>query len=121
MPKKPAVVAKPTNTAHTAGPWKAVLGRPDYREMTTIVQDRKGPNGEDPMLLGYVLREWVNPHQQRQDDANARLMASAPELLAALEAILAWADRECLPQGGKNDGPWQLAESAVKNAKGAMS
>ena len=47
---------------------------------------------------------------------NARLIAAAPELLEACKAILDWADRECMPQGGKSDGPWEKAESAILKA-----
>jgi hypothetical protein len=46
------------------------------------------------------------------------LFATAPDLLAACAAVLAWADRECMPQGGKNDGPWEVIEAAITKARG---
>jgi hypothetical protein len=41
------------------------------------------------------------------------LQADRDNLLRACQAVLAWADRECMPQGGKNDGPWELVEAAI--------
>ncbi len=63
-----------TTTAHTPGPWKALPGEGDYKYMTTI-QNRCG--------LGIA----------RCVPCDASLIASAPDLLAALEAAqLALAD-----------------------------
>jgi len=48
--------------------------------------------GSSPMdghLIGYVLHEPANKEQQRIDEANARLIAAAPELLNACKAVLA--------------------------------
>jgi hypothetical protein len=44
--------------------------------------------------------------------------AANADLVAACEATLAWATRECMPQGGKNDGPWEQLEEAIAKAKG---
>ncbi len=46
---------------------------------------------------------------------------AAAEMLAALKAIAAWADREAMPMGGRNDGPWELVDAAIaKTEVGAL-
>lgn len=47
----------------------------------------------------------------------AELQVQRDALLAACKAVLAWATRECMPQGGKSDGPWELVEAAVSQAE----
>jgi hypothetical protein len=67
---------------HTAGPWQAAV-RPDaWRPISGALAD-------------YVL---INTRVETREEAkaNARLIASAPDLLAALEAIVKLADG-CLP------------------------
>ena len=51
------------------------------------------------------------------DQANARLISAAPDLLAACEELAQWADFECLPVGGIDDGPWDLVDAAIAKAK----
>lgn len=74
-------------TAHcyTPGPWAACLARKPYAV---------GPAGSDPdsicgLSLGHVFRAHVRGHENEQL-ANARLIAAAPELHAALQGLLAW-------------------------------
>ena len=43
---------------------------------------------------------------------------AAPALLAACKAMLAWGDREAMPQGGRNDAPWEKMEAAIALAEG---
>jgi len=40
------------------------------------------------------------------------------DLLTACKAVLAWADRECMPHGGRYDGPWEMVEKAIAKAEG---
>lgn len=64
------------------------------------------------------------PHDDKGDGTHLdaletmTLMAAAPELLAACKAVLDWADREAMPQGGKADGPWESIEAAIAKAEG---
>jgi len=83
---RPAVVGQvePSVRQHTPGPWQFELA----------------PNGgfdieKDPNDLGrYMVIATRNSHPERAAEmhANARLMATAPELLAELERILPGAD-----------------------------
>lgn len=67
--------AKKKTVQHTPGPWEV-----EYWNGTASVF-AIGPDG---------VRDWViedNPHRSRADMA---LIAAAPELLEALEGVLAW-------------------------------
>ena len=93
---------KNENAKHTPGPWSV-----------------KGDIGTSvwagPLFVGKT--EWdlysncVNNREEAQ--SNARLIAAAPELLAALEAARLWAV-ECY-----GSLPWlESAEAAIAKAKG---
>ena len=113
----PRVVATP---GHTPGPW-------------TIDHERIGPPGEPVALLcdshapesGTVV-EWPRFGEvvdDTENEANARLIASAPDLLAALMQIM---DFEGGEPGSYNDPDtqeradevWQDAFDAIAKAKG---
>lgn len=88
---------------HTAGPWHARRNE-HYWEF-----------GTDEFQLGDVCAsQFTDPGRE---EANARLVASAPDLLAALEAILPDAE------GNHFGGPDTLARinaarAAIARAKG---
>jgi len=71
----------------TPGPW-------DRTENTVFALDRTGTCNRFSALVqgGYVERQqgWQKPEYTSNEEltANARLMAAAPELLEALEAML---------------------------------
>lgn len=94
----------------TPGPWK-------YDEGNSITAEF-GDVGI--CILEPIEKFWcgdVNRHPEGEEyEANARLIAAAPELLAVLEEVIAWADRECMPQRGKHDGPWEAIEAAISKA-----
>lgn len=62
---------------HTPGPWALTEGNRDLRQMTFI-------HKKDDFLIGYALCESVHEKQRAEDLDNAKLIAAAPELLAAL-------------------------------------
>lgn len=68
-----------TKTTHTPGPWtvhgdnKTLIGCDDRKMMLAEV------------LWEHVCTEWGRPIEEAQ--ANARLIAAAPDLLAALIAV----------------------------------
>lgn len=79
--------------AHTPGPWvvddgsKSVLGG-------FTVQAKTGRPKPTPSATGYAVIASPWPHgpsleDRRMQEANARLIAAAPDLLAALKAIKA--------------------------------
>lgn len=88
---------------YTPGPWDYVPGMVVGGHLVASCGCEQGVFADQP------VGEFERP-------ANAKLIAAAPDLLAACKAILAWADKECMPQGGKNDGPWELAEAAIRKA-----
>jgi hypothetical protein len=88
--------------AHTPGPW------------TVPVRQRFAVSAPDGRILGYFncLRPdelapgyWRNwPSSYLEADANAKLAAAAPDLLAALEAV------EWVPMEYRESCPWCHAD-----------
>lgn len=78
-------------TSHTLGPWHVA-------EYTTAQPDpyEAGKNATETAIFSNevkiaVVEQWHGAEFQEESDANARLIAACPELLAALQAI---ADQE---------------------------
>ena len=99
---------------YTPGPWKAapfssvvgcpITAQPDPKQNTIVVAGTRGAFGED--YRGEI-------------EANARLIASAPELLAALEGMLAVHDMTQSPAGDRIaawSGAVNLARAAIAKA-----
>lgn len=90
-----------------------------------MAQHTPGQWQQHPMRSRLIVVEYsehdTGAHYREiaeaRTDEDARLITAAPELLAACKAVLAWADAECMPQGGKNDGPWELLEAAIAKAE----
>ena len=98
-----------TDTQHTPGPWhicevSAGLNR------SPLIRDAQG------MALAEAFRPNNSQASHINRDANARLIAAAPELLAALQAALPfWARTESF-------GPeLALARAAIAKATGVQS
>lgn len=101
--------------AHTPGPWTA--------KVHTASQGRV----EEVAIHSSAWKQMAIVYVQEEDDllgdgeANARLMASAPELLAACEKIVA-ANRMANIDGREGFGLYhdavELASAAVAKAKG---
>lgn len=68
----------PKSAGHTPGPWK--LKRELYESCTGIICGDK--------VIGYVFQTHCEPDRelQAENQANARLIAQAPEMLEVLEA-----------------------------------
>jgi hypothetical protein len=62
--------AQPVQAAHTPGPWTAILSA-----------------GDDPWMVAAEMPVARVPDYSGNAEANARLIAAAPALLAALEKI----------------------------------
>lgn len=100
-----------TNAKHTPGPWNLEAGR-------SIV------TSSGAFYLSYGKdRASGAPHFSNfcELDANARLIASSPRLLTALEALLQRA--EALDQSATHDGLQNIealseARAAIEEAKG---
>ncbi|MDB5350989.1 MAG: hypothetical protein JWN86_2236 [Planctomycetota bacterium] len=87
-----------TNTKHTPGPWAIQKNvwheRP--KELTLVAPDRRHSSYRTihPVKEGGELAKYPiammngDPRPRSENEANARLIAAAPELLEALEVIL---------------------------------
>lgn len=71
-----------TDTAHTPGPWDE--GNP--HEVTDGMIRVYGPSDEGPALVAEV---YIQPGFDAQAEANATLIAAAPDLLEAIRGLLA--------------------------------
>ena len=107
-------------TAHTPGPW---------------LTDRNSVHAGQIATVHHCLgNDWVEiwtdkwteegALDEAAQEANARLIAAAPELLAALQAVLH--DINDLDmfesnEPGRDEGPWLLATKAIAKATGAIS
>lgn len=90
--------------AHTHGPWMVESSA----VQTLIVNDE-----------GFHIAEPFGGLLDNEQEANARLIAAAPELLAALELLLAWGRDNLSPVHNPGCHPLLLAaHEAIAKAKG---
>ena len=122
-----------SETKHTPGPWEFDSGK-DGGSRYQIINGQlpKGINGD----FGYPVADTMNRHHciaPEEDEANARLIAAAPELLEALRQmvllfddaregclLLARADHKPMTNGDQEviDKAFIAAEAAIRKAKG---
>jgi len=88
---------------HTAGPWKTDLWNYPHRGQVKVIVTDKDAIGE---IYG-LYREDTD--SRIEEDANARLIAAAPELLEALEMVLSLN----IPTPATHDG-LQAADALAK-------
>lgn len=97
---------------HTKGPWSA------FKDIGTPAGTLKVAQEHwlsDPFSAPLVAAVYGEEGEQQ---ANASLIAAAPELLAALEALLGWHEAFPLAQGEAELPVVQRARAAVAKAKG---
>ena len=90
---------------HTPGPWRAI--QKSMEEFDIVGPEHK--NRDDCQYIAEVFGIWADAFTS-QGSANARLIAAAPDLLAACEAI-----RDTCP------GTWQLPENWVEAWKSMLA
>ena len=98
-------------TAHTPGPWWV------YNEGSRFPGIEARLNGSVVVYGNDNEIEGVKGRTHAEAIANARLIAAAPELLAALEMVLEYAE-DCAADRGERPGCIDHARSAVAKAKG---
>ncbi len=96
-----------TNSKHTPGPWYYVTGA----AWTTP----QGPDDGGQCVATRASAATIDPSQK---DANLRLCASAPDLLAALEQALPIIAAYRRVSGGDGVITAALAHAAIRRAKG---
>lgn len=84
---------------HTPGPWHVVAN---------LVQGKRKPNGDS--------RTVAMVGSSSEDDANARLIAAAPDLLAALEGLAEIVNEETTRFPANRVVPAGVAYAAAVNA-----
>jgi hypothetical protein len=101
-----------SETKWTPGPWTLVDVTGDEIAITTEAR-----MADDIIPIVEVLIDWNEPLESEQQ-ANALLIAAAPELYEALERALNWLSS--YPGQGTMgiDGPYEQARSALAKARG---
>ena len=89
------------NSKHTPGPWTATS------EAIVIASD------------GYICKVAVHGKGDAEGEANVRLIAAAPDLLAALEELLSVARQPSYYTQAEWLTKHPVARAAVNKAKGA--
>lgn len=95
---------------HTPGPWKLLT---EGDEDTCIVRTVMGP-GNQPRNLSEVALVTTGSYPDDVEEANARLIAAAPDLLEALQVIRDsfWSEGEPLQE--RIDVLKEMAAEAIK-------
>jgi hypothetical protein len=94
-------------TQHTPGPW--TCHRSDWNDGAYYIEEVESQflhNGELSPINGEI------------DEANALLIASAPELLAALQSLTTWVEEPALDEAGEDGKQNRLgiAKAAIAKA-----
>ena len=115
-------------TKHTPGPWIGAgpsFGDPLPRYTTEIITESEDENGEVRSIC-----ELPVAHHDDENEANARLIAAAPELLSALAGMLAIVNDSQSVAGYHLNGelePWdgfpeiERARAAIAKATGEQA
>jgi len=96
---------------HTAGPWK--LLKPEGARHSWGILPSPESSGNIPWIADVVL---LSEARREEQEANAHLIASAPQLLEALKDLMAMRHKCMIP----NDGNWwdEKAIKAINKAEG---
>jgi hypothetical protein len=116
----PVSNAKKFKLGHYPGPWELDSAKDgDLRYQIVNGQVPKGINGD----FGYPVCDTMNRHHciaPEEDEANARLIAAAPELLEALEAIFEGAEYQRGTTYELSTRLLEKAQLAIAKAKGSV-
>ena len=119
-----------TKAQHTPGPWEAypvqVTGT---NALTYQIEAEDNQLGNSARRVATLIRGDFSPnghlpYNASEEEANARLIAAAPELLEALESFVRWTERHNLNMADLIDGnrcecPVVInARAAIAKAKG---
>lgn len=99
-------------TRHTPGPWEVGTATANF---PTQIGDQYLSVGNESLDRG-ICRVSPLTTIDDQDEANASLIAAAPELLAALEGLISIGKRDL--SNPKYDGYFEAARAAIAKAEG---
>ena len=98
---------------HTPGPWEASIQRSkDGRDLGWIVEHVNGRIGWASLAYAHTNKEADEADPARE--ANARLIAAAPELLEALKAVTS--TEMFLPDHPQRQASYKAARAAIAKA-----
>lgn len=101
-------------SAHTKGPW-SLLGKQAHQQFIEVVHSNLHTPGA---ASGVISRVTCRVTWQEEQEANARLIAAAPELLEALQAVIR-NDAENRGEFGLSINVCKQAIAAIAKATGA--
>ena len=107
--------------AYTPGPWRVKqTGFTYFRDLTILGEDWQG---EETPIAAALVRNALHPYgradkARAEIEANARLIAAAPELLEALEAVLPDLEHYVATHGPGPDKRLAIARAAIAKARG---
>lgn len=77
--------------SHTPGPWSSIPQRDGSMMVVRVTDDGTQMQPRRIRMVAHVL---TRKDSLSEDDANARLIAAAPQLLEALGDIASWAGKD---------------------------
>lgn len=108
------------STKYTPGPWYETGLSEDYRAVYSDSTDGDGNRTHSAVCKVDILAK--TEEARRRGQANARLIAAAPELLEALEGLGCKPDGYCFCNGqgenGAHTGECNAARAAIAKATG---
>lgn len=102
-------------STHTPGPWQtgaAVRSRRLDPDTSIEVQDARG------QMVAVLYANNRDSFDGAEDNANARLIAAAPELLIALRVLIATSECSCEGERCDSECTHVLARAAIDKAEG---
>jgi hypothetical protein len=97
---------------YTPGPWTQEFEIDGVRTFTRVKAHG--------VALATTAPQCGRPHHREEAEANARLIASAPDMLEALKAVLTWSDQaNPAGYGGLFQGLETKVRAAIAKAVGA--
>lgn len=94
-------------TKHTPGPWYIPTIRANAQDKRPLWETVRSKHTEEPICR-------IAQDVAHDAEANARLIAAAPELLAALRLLIEWYD-------GQHGDPGVLGSQSVEDARAAIA
>lgn len=102
-------------TKHTSGPWVADDNYQEHGHKTRIaLPDKFGVPGA---TIAEAHHDWEGERTSwAEAEANARLIAAAPDMLEALKKFASW--DQCWPGNINLEGVCELGRAAIAKAEG---